>query len=221
MVRKWPNIVITGTPGTGKSTLSSMLVDPTSSSSSSASTSASISSHLHHINVSSMIRQRKDLQVSYDEEWDAFEVDEDLLLDELEKQTGGTAPEPVDEDEPQTGSATVSDASAGGEGDGEGGLILDWHTNEIWPERWVDLVVVLRTDHSVLWQRLESRGYPAHKIQENNQAEIMQTVLEEARGAYPNEAIVELQNNNNDELEENAERLLQWIIQWRKDRGLA
>jgi hypothetical protein len=39
----------------------------------------------------------------------------------------------------------------------EGGVVLDWHTCGIFPERWVDLVVVLRCDHSVLWERLEKR----------------------------------------------------------------
>lgn len=39
----------------------------------------------------------------------------------------------------------------------EGGVVLDWHTCDIFPERWIDLVVVLRCDHSVLWERLEMR----------------------------------------------------------------
>lgn len=38
-----------------------------------------------------------------------------------------------------------------------GGVILDWHTSDIFPERWVDLVVVLRCDHTQLWERLEQR----------------------------------------------------------------
>lgn len=41
-----------------------------------------------------------------------------------------------------------------------GGVILDWHTCEIFPERWPDLVVVLRCDHTTLWERLEKRSVP-------------------------------------------------------------
>ena len=67
---------------------------------------------------------------------------------------------------------------------------------------------------------LDLRGYTQQKIQENNQSEIMQTVLEEARGAYSEEAIVELQSNTSEQLEENAERIIQWIGSWRKQRGL-
>ena len=40
----------------------------------------------------------------------------------------------------------------------EGGVILDWHTCEVFPERWADLVVVLRCDHTKLWERLEKRS---------------------------------------------------------------
>jgi adenylate kinase len=41
-----------------------------------------------------------------------------------------------------------------------GGKILDWHTCDIFPERWIDLVVVLRCDHELLWSRLEKRYVP-------------------------------------------------------------
>lgn len=50
--------------------------------------------------------------------------------------------------------------------------------------RWFDLVVVLQTDNTVLYERLEKRGYAAPKIQENVQCEIMMVLLEEARDSY-------------------------------------
>ena len=37
------------------------------------------------------------------------------------------------------------------------GLILDWHTCDAFPERWIDLVVVLQCNHTQLWDRLEAR----------------------------------------------------------------
>lgn len=39
----------------------------------------------------------------------------------------------------------------------EGGCVLDFHTCDMFPESWIDLVVVLQTDHTVLWNRLEAR----------------------------------------------------------------
>lgn len=43
-----------------------------------------------------------------------------------------------------------------------GGKIVDFHTCEIFPERWFDLVIVLRTDNGVLYPRLESRYVTFH-----------------------------------------------------------
>lgn len=72
------------------------------------------------------------------------------MLDHLEPLTGQRAPEPQDEEETNL-------AKSSADGEERGGLILDWHTCDVWPERWVDLVVVLRCDHEKLWKRLEKR----------------------------------------------------------------
>ncbi|EIW86583.1 P-loop containing nucleoside triphosphate hydrolase protein [Coniophora puteana RWD-64-598 SS2] len=173
--RTSPVIVITGTPGTGKSTHAQLLAQESPV-------------PLRHINVGDIVKD-KALHEGYDDEWQSYVVDEDKLLDELE---------PL--------------ASAGG-------VILDWHTCEIYPERWVDLVIVLRCDHTRLWNRLEKRGYPLNKIQENNQAEIMETVLDEARSSYAQEIVIELKSESTEDLEENVSRIVQWITTWRKDRG--
>jgi hypothetical protein len=39
----------------------------------------------------------------------------------------------------------------------QGGNIVDYHGCEFFPERWFDVVFVLRTDNSVLYQRLQQR----------------------------------------------------------------
>ncbi|GAA5821898.1 hypothetical protein JCM10212_002450, partial [Sporobolomyces blumeae] len=98
-----------------------------------------------------------------------------------------------------------------------GAKVLDWHTCDIFPERWIDLVVVLRCDHSQLWSRLEKRAYPLPKIQENNTAEIMEVVLNDARDSYAEEIVVELQSESPEQMDENVHRIVQWVEQWRKD----
>ncbi|KAG2023326.1 hypothetical protein CC2G_000991 [Coprinopsis cinerea AmutBmut pab1-1] len=173
MSAKGPVIVITGTPGTGKSTHAQLLAQESPV-------------PLKHINVGDLVKE-KGFYEEFDQEWESYTVDEDKLLDELE--------------------LIVE----------EGGVILDWHTCEIFPERWPDLVVVLRCDHGKLWERLEQRNYPLKKIQENNQAEIMQVVLEEARSSYPEEIVVELQSESMEDLEGNVGRLVEWVTQWRKE----
>ena len=65
-----------------------------------------------------------------------------------------------------------------------GGCIVDHHGCDLFPERWFDLVVVLRADNAVLYERLTARGYAGRKLDENMESEIMQVVLEEARESY-------------------------------------
>jgi len=39
----------------------------------------------------------------------------------------------------------------------EGGNLLEYHSCEFFPERWIDAVFVLRTDNGILYDRLEKR----------------------------------------------------------------
>ncbi|KAF8078472.1 AAA domain-containing protein [Lyophyllum atratum] len=172
--RQAPVIVITGTPGTGKSTHAEILANESPI-------------PLKHINVGEWVKERG-LYEDFDQEWQSYTVDEDRLLDDLEPIVA------------------------------EGGVILDWHTCEAFPERWPDLVVVLRCNHSKVWERLEKRGYPLKKIQENNEAEIMQVVLEEARSSYPAEIVVELPSDNMEDLTANVARIVNWIEVWRQEQ---
>ncbi|XP_039123251.1 adenylate kinase isoenzyme 6 homolog [Dioscorea cayenensis subsp. rotundata] len=66
--RTKPNILVTGTPGTGKTTTSSLVADATG---------------LRHIDVSSLVRS-KNLHDGWDEEFDCHIINEDLVCDELE-----------------------------------------------------------------------------------------------------------------------------------------
>ena len=44
-----------------------------------------------------------------------------------------------------------------------GGNIVDYHGCDFFPERWFDIVFVLRTDNGLLYKRLEER-YMYHMI---------------------------------------------------------
>lgn len=39
----------------------------------------------------------------------------------------------------------------------EGGIIVDYHGCDFFPERWFDRVVVLQTENSILYDRLSKR----------------------------------------------------------------
>jgi len=125
----------------------------------------------------------------FDEEFKSWIVDEDKLLDSIEDEVK------------------------------QGGYIIDWHACDLFPKSWIDLVVVLRTDSTLLYDRLKARNYPEAKLQENLDAEIMQVLLEEARDSYDEEIIVELTSDSSDEIESNVERIEAWIAQWKKDNA--
>jgi adenylate kinase len=130
--RQFPVIIITGTPGTGKSTHAHILAEESPV-------------PLKHINVGEWVKEKGFYQ-GFDQEWQSYTVDEDqvsysIFLFKI-KISNTEGDQLLDELEPL--------ASAGG-------IILDWHTCDIFPERWADLVVVLRCDHTQLWERLEHR----------------------------------------------------------------
>ncbi|KAF9695155.1 hypothetical protein EKO04_007124 [Ascochyta lentis] len=174
MARKNPNIIITGTPGVGKTTHTEQLARATG---------------LKHVSVNQIVKD-EGFHEGKDEETGSWIVDEDKLLDYLEERN-------------------ISE---------EGGNILDWHACDLFPERWIDLVVVLRCDSTVLYDRLTARGYKDKKLDENMDSEIMQVLLDEAREAYKEEIVVELRSDSADDVDGNLERIEQWIENWKKDR---
>jgi broad-specificity NMP kinase len=97
----------------------------------------------------------------------------------------------------------------------EGGCVVDYHGCDFFPERWFDLVLVLQTDNTVLWERLEKRGYPAAKLQENVQCEIMHVIAEEARESYPADAVHVVSSNCVEDCEKNVDDVVAWAGIWK------
>ena len=92
-----------------------------------------------------------------------------------------------------------------------GGYLIDWHACDLFPESWIDLVIVLRTNSAQLYDRLTERSYPEEKLQENLDSEIMEVLLSEARESYDANIIIELQSNDNEDIESNVERIGAWV----------
>ncbi|XP_008222518.1 PREDICTED: adenylate kinase isoenzyme 6 homolog [Prunus mume] len=168
MVRKRPNVLVTGTPGTGKTTTSSTLAEAT---------------QLRHINVGDLVKA-KNLHDGWDDELDCYIINEDLVCDELEDTMEG------------------------------GGNIVDYHGCDFFPERWFDLVVVLQTDNTVLYDRLTRRGYSESKLSNNIECEIFQTLLEEAKESYPQDIVLPLKSDSIQDISTNLSTLTEWIRRW-------
>ncbi|CAK9438720.1 uncharacterized protein LODBEIA_P29440 [Lodderomyces beijingensis] len=180
--RHSPNIIITGTPGCGKTSHSESLVNQLNQSLHEEGTVY----HFTHLNISEVAKERDCIE-SYDKKRDTSVVDEDKLLDFLEPDLE------------------------------KGGVIVDWHCCDIFPERLIDLVIVLKTDNSQLYDRLKKRNYKDAKIQENLDCEIMEVVLNEARDSYIPDIVIELQSDNAEQMDENVDRILSWVENWIKD----
>ena len=166
-----PNILITGTPGTGKTSTAQL---------------ASEKSGFKYINVGDLVKQNE-CHEGMDGEFDAYILDEDKLCDVMEPILA------------------------------EGGCIVDFHSPEFFPERWFELVLVLRTNTEVLFDRLENRGYSEKKRSENMECEIMEIVSEAAKESYATEIVHELQSITIEELEGNVDRVVSWIVAWKEN----
>ena len=174
MSRSMPNILVTGTPGVGKSKLSSALA---------------LQLGLKVVNVGEFAKENNCLG-DWDEEYQSHELEEETLLDLLEELVGK----------------------------GDGGFVVEHHVPDLFPERWFDLVLVLRCNNTVLYDRLVERAYGGKKLEENVQAEIFQTVLDEAKESYREEIVIELLSEVEEHVNSNVSRVVVWMEQWKQDR---
>uniref|UniRef100_A0A7S2AHV4 Adenylate kinase isoenzyme 6 homolog n=1 Tax=Alexandrium andersonii TaxID=327968 RepID=A0A7S2AHV4_9DINO len=170
--RQRPNVLVTGTPGVGKTTFCEALAQVAGS-------------EMKHLEIGRLVRERK-LYKEWDDDMECSIFDEDMVCDELE---------PILED---------------------GGFIVDFHSAGFLPDDWFDLVVVLRADTNTLWNRLERRHYGQAKIQQNVEAEIFQTCLDEAREAFEESSVEiwEEQHDNTDQLDAAVARVSEFIQQY-------
>mmetsp|Transcript_53497 Transcript_53497/g.64519 ORF Transcript_53497/g.64519 Transcript_53497/m.64519 type:complete len:185 (-) Transcript_53497:97-651(-) len=174
--RSRPNILVTGTPGVGKTATASLIAEQTG---------------LKHIRVGDIVKEQH-CHEGLDTEFNSLILDEDKLLDIMEQ--------------------IISDAADNGTG-----LVVDFHSCDFFPERWFDLILVLRASTETLFDRLTERGYSEKKRSENLECEIMQVVLDEARESYDPQIVHEVPSNVIEDMENNVARIDSWIKQWMKD----
>jgi len=75
-----------------------------------------------------------------------------------------------------------------------GGNIVEFHTCGFFPERWFDIIVLLRCNNTTLYDRLKTRNYSDLKITENIECEIMEVTSEDVYSSYQKEKIIELKS---------------------------
>lgn len=171
-----PNILVCGTPGTGKTQLCQSLVEA--------------APQLRHIDLSDLVKNETHLQQGFDQDSQAFILNDDAIVDYLEELMKA------------------------------GGCVLDTHSLiDYFPERWFELVIVLETDNTLLYDRLSRRGYSQNKVEENVQCEILKVVRDEARESYHPEIVQVLASNTVDDMESNIERIVAWMHMREQQEG--
>lgn len=165
-----PNILVCGTPGTGKTSLCSSICEE--------------EPRLKHVDLSSIVQKEPSLRSEFDNESQSWILNDDAIVDYLEEIMRN------------------------------GGVLLDTHSLiDYFPERWFDLVLVLETDNTILYDRLSRRGYAQKKVEENVECEIMRVVRDEAVESYAEEIVQILPSNSVEDMESNAERVVTWFRQ--------
>ena len=144
--KKLPNILVTGTPGVGKTSLCSLLENQLEEEFG--------LKGFEYVKLADLVQQKK-LYKNWNSEFNVPIFDEDMVCDELEP--------------------LMSE---------RGGIILEFHSCDFFPERWFQLVVLLRCNNTDLYDRLLARGYNEKKITENIECEIMDVLKDEVLESY-------------------------------------
>jgi adenylate kinase len=167
-----PNILITGTPGVGKTSLAMLLTDNLNEKLSNT------NKRYTYINIGKLITDKK-LYTDWNKDFDVPEFDEDKVLDEIEPMIKS------------------------------GGLILDFHSAFFFPDEWIQFVVLLRCDNTILYDRLKSRGYSDKKIKENIECEIMEVTSEDVKENFSQEKIIEIKSEKIEDMENNITLIIE------------
>jgi adenylate kinase len=139
------------------------------------------------ISVGSMISEQK-LYSEWDDEMNCSIFDEDLVRKEVRK--------------------TILSSQR----KGKKGVVIEFHSLSFLRKKMLDRVIVLRTDNSVLWNRLEKRGYSEAKIQENVQAEIFMECYNEAVDEFGDEVVELRESNSEQDMKENSEYISRLLV---------
>lgn len=157
-------ILITGTPGVGKTTLSQKISDETG---------------IEHIDITSFVKNNK-IHEYYDSQLDTLVFDEDAVIKAL--------------------NSYVKDKDS---------FIVDTHSPVVASDIDFDYIFHIVCNNRRIADRLAMRGYSEHKIQNNIECEIFNTIGEELEEYFEMDV---LKVNGSDDINEDAEYSMEEVI---------
>ncbi|ANQ06010.1 Adenylate kinase isoenzyme 6-like protein [Plasmodium coatneyi] len=189
-MRNLPNIIVTGVPGVGKTTLCEELVEIINKELK-ENQQAESASQMKHLNLAKVIKEER-LYEEFDDQLDASIYSNDMVNEKLEKlklQNGGY-------------------------------IIDFHDVDFIDQKELIDHIFLLTASTNKLYERLEKRNYSQEKIKNNIECEIFQVIKEDILTYYDDSSIFqELENNDMEQYESNLQVIKGWVLSWVK-RGV-
>lgn len=97
-----------------------------------------------------------------------------------------------------------------------GGNIVEYHSCDFFPERWFNAVYVVQCDNTILYDRLQERGYNETKIKENIECEIFEIVLNEAKESYHEDIVFALRGETEANFNDSIQQITEFIDNFKK-----
>ncbi|TMX02234.1 hypothetical protein EJD97_022311, partial [Solanum chilense] len=190
-----PNILITGTPGTGKTTTAAALAEVT---------------ELRHINVGDFANE-ENLTNGWDDTFDCYYINEDLVCDALENlmEEGGNI---VDHHACDFFPECCFDCVVVLQTDSS--VLHERFTKRYSNQLILTFLFVCISSIALLnMSRLFDcpRGYSDHKLATNTECQIFQVLLDEVKENYPDDILVILRSDFLEDITKNVETLTSWI----------
>ncbi len=160
-------IIVTGTPGTGKTLLSGKLAGKL---------------NFHYIDANDIVRKYK-ISEGYDKKRKTKLVDANKLNKALIREISGikNTNEEATKLQRQKNEPNKKNSLKKTKNKIIDGIIIDSHLSHYLPKKYVDLCIVTKCNLKLLRKRLRKRKYSKEKIRENMDAEIFDVCLSEAR----------------------------------------
>ena len=155
-------LIVTGTPGTGKTTLAKELAKE---------------KKFLYLDGKEVIKNAK-LDKKYDKKRDCAIIDERKFAAELIKIIENVKKNNKEKTDIIDKTNKIKNTQ---KNEKIKGIIIDSHLSHFLPKKYVDLCIVTKTELKTLQKRLLKRKYSKEKIRENLDAEIFDVCLEEAK----------------------------------------